>query len=116
MLICMYSMIGILCVGTIVFLILYAKRISWWFCHKNPQARIESYTLHRFAVVIPARNEGKTILALLDSLQKQTYDHKLFDVYIIVKEENDPPMSLKFEHLKTEYIFVKGVAGFIAYQ
>ncbi len=27
-----------------------------------------------------------------------------------------PPMSLKFEHLKTEYIFVKGVAGFIAYQ
>ena len=26
-----------------------------------------------------------------------------------------PPMSLKFEHLKTEYIFVNGVAGFIAY-
>lgn len=26
-----------------------------------------------------------------------------------------PPMSLKFEHPKTEYIFVKGVAGFIAY-
>ena len=27
-----------------------------------------------------------------------------------------PPVSLKSEHLKTEYIFVKGVAGFIAYQ
>ncbi len=93
MLICMYSMVGILCVGTIVFLILYAKRISWWFWHKSPQARIESYTLHRFAVVIPARNEGKTILALLDSLQKQTYDHNLFDVYIIVKEENDPAIE-----------------------
>ncbi len=26
-----------------------------------------------------------------------------------------PPVSLKFEHLKTKYIFVNGVAGFIAY-
>ena len=81
----MYSMVGILCVGTIVFLILYAKRISWWFWHKSPQARIESYTLHRFAVVIPARNEGNTLLALLNSLQQQNYYHKFFTLYIIVK-------------------------------
>ena len=26
-----------------------------------------------------------------------------------------PPVSLKFEHYKTKYIFVNGVAGFIAY-
>ncbi len=34
----------------------------------------------------------------------------------VVRIHHLPPMLLEFEHLKTEYIFVKGVAGFIAYQ
>lgn len=27
-----------------------------------------------------------------------------------------PPVSTEFEHLKTEYIFVGGISGFVAYK
>lgn len=39
----------------------------------------------------------------------------LSSVTSVVRIHPFPPMSLKFEHLKTKYMFVNGVAGFIAY-
>lgn len=101
-----YTMAGILCLATVLFLIFYSRRISWWFGNKTPQARIESYALHRFAIIIPARNEGKTTLALLNSIQNQTYDATLYDVFIIVKEKDDPAIDMIKKDFPTATIFV----------
>ena len=93
----LWCMVAFVCFSTILFLICYRRRLSWWFLNQTPQTRIQSYDLHRFAVVIPARNEGATILPLIESLIKQNYSHDLFDVYIVVKETNDPTIELVHE-------------------
>ncbi len=38
---------------------------------------------HKFAIVIPTRNEEAVIGALIKSLQKQRYPEKLYDIYVI---------------------------------
>ncbi len=94
MIFCFYTLLGVFIVASVIFLLRYSKRISWWFKNKEPQERIESYDLHRFAVVIPARNEGETVIPLMESIQKQTYDKAMFDLYVIVKDPLDPTMDM----------------------
>lgn len=101
-----WIMIASIIFATILFLLRYGRRISWWFCNKTPQVRIQSYALHRFAVVIPARNEGETILPLIQSLLQQTYSHELFDIYIVVKESTDPAITLVHEICPQAIFFV----------
>ncbi len=48
-----------------------------------------SGTLHRFAALIPARNEAQVIGFLVDSLMKQRYPSDLYDVYVIVNNCTD---------------------------
>ncbi|MDE7263972.1 MAG: glycosyltransferase [Anaeroplasmataceae bacterium] len=104
--ICFYIMLGMLFLATLIFLIAYRRRISWWFLNRKPQERIESFHLYDFAVIIPARNEGKTIIPLLESIRKQTYDKKCFDVYTIVKEEQDPTIQMIKELLPEATIYI----------
>lgn len=91
---------------TIFFLIAYRRRMSWWFHSRQPQERILSYALHKFAVVIPARNEGKTVIPLMQSLKNQTYASSLFDIYVIVKEPDDPTIEMIKEVLPDVTFFV----------
>lgn len=104
--ICLYVMLGLAVCSTIVFLIVYRRRMSWWFLNSTPQERIESFLLHKFAIVIPARNEGKTILPLLDSILSQSYEKNLFDVYIVVKEPDDPTIKMIEEHPLASEVFI----------
>lgn len=103
---CLYVMIGILLFSTVIFLLAYRRRMSWWFLNRVPQERIESFQLHRFAIVIPARNEGRTIIPLLESIKKQTYASEYFDVYIVVKEETDPTIQMIKETLPEATIYI----------
>ncbi|MDE6407109.1 MAG: glycosyltransferase [Anaeroplasmataceae bacterium] len=104
--ICLIVMLCLVAVSTLLFLIAYKRRLSWWFLNSTPQERIESLELHRFAILIPARNEGKTILPLLDSILKQTYDKELFDVYIVVKEPDDPTIEMIQKHPLKSNVFI----------
>lgn len=60
----------------------------------------------RFAIVIPARNESKVIEGLLKSIKKQDYDQNLLDIYVCVREENDPTIEIakKYDASTTCYL------------
>jgi len=55
---------------------------------------------HKFAILIPARNESKVISGILNSIKNQDYDKSLVDTYIIVEKEDDPTCEIakKFEN------------------
>ena len=45
-------------------------------------------------VIVPARNESDIIGDLFDSISKQDYDKRYFEVFVIVKEQDDPTIEL----------------------
>ena len=53
---------------------------------------------HRFAVLIAARNEEKVIGGLLDSLNRQTYDSSLTDIYVIADNCTDTTCATARAH------------------
>ncbi len=44
---------------------------------------------HKFAVLIPARNEEKVIAHLINSLKKQNYPKELYDIFVVVNNCTD---------------------------
>ena len=53
---------------------------------------------HRFAVLIPARNESQVIRDLLEALKNQDYDANKIDTYIVVKDPEDPTIKIGEEY------------------
>ncbi len=56
----------------------------------------DKYT--RFAVLVPARNEGHVVGNIMNALNKQTYPKEHYDVWFIVEDEKDPTYSLAKEN------------------
>lgn len=56
---------------------------------------------HKYAILIPARNESSVIEGLLKSLSEQDYPHELFDTYVIVETDSDPTVEIckKYENV-----------------
>lgn len=79
--------------ATLIFFVLYLPRLIAYFDAFIPQEKLVNEKKNRIALLIPARNEGKTILPLLESLNKQTYDRDFFDVFVVVKEKDDPVIN-----------------------
>lgn len=52
---------------------------------KFPDAKIN----HKYAILIPARNESRVIRGLLNSLRDQDYPKELYDVYVIIESKED---------------------------
>lgn len=75
----------------LLLLVLYSPRIWAWFGMFRKGERLHSDKSHRLAVLVPARDEGDTILPLLDALARQTYRN--FAVFVIVKNPNDPTIA-----------------------
>lgn len=50
--------------------------------------------LHKFAILVPARNESKVIDGLLQSLATCDYPQDHFDVYVIVEDAHDPTWQI----------------------
>ena len=44
---------------------------------------------HRYAVVVSARNEGKVIGNLIESIKKQSYPTELTDIYVVADNCTD---------------------------
>jgi cellulose synthase/poly-beta-1,6-N-acetylglucosamine synthase-like glycosyltransferase len=74
----------------VLFVILYLPRIWCWFASFKKQKRIFNYKKNKLALIIPARNEGNAVLPLFESIEYQTYDKADFDVFVVVKEYDDP--------------------------
>ena len=76
---------------TIIFLVLYFPRLIGWFWWIFPQKRLTGEKRHRFALIVPARDEGRAVLPLFKSIEEQSYsaDYSLFDTYVVVKNPRD---------------------------
>ena len=81
----------------IIFVVLYFPRIWCWFASFKKQDRLFNYNKNKLALIIPARNEGRAVLPLFESIEIQTYDRSFFDIFVVVKEYNDPPVSITDE-------------------
>ena len=74
----------------VVFVILYLPRIWCWFGSFKKQKILYNSKKNKLALIIPARNEGKAVLSLIESIENQSYDRSNFDVFVVVKEYDDP--------------------------
>ncbi len=101
-----YVSVGVIALATIAFLIAYRRRLVWWFTCSKPQKRTQYDKNHKLAIVIPARNEGKTVLPLIESLLNQTYDKQCFDVHVVVKEKQDPTIDMIKEIMPTAFFYI----------
>ena len=52
---------------------------------------------HRFAVLIPARNEEMVISGLIDSIHRQDYPTELIDIYVIADNCTDSTAARAIE-------------------
>ena len=78
-------------------IIMYLPRMKGWFASFKPQKHLINDKKNKLALIIPARNESQTISSLFDSINKQTYSRSDFDIYVIVKEENDPTIQMTLD-------------------
>lgn len=53
---------------------------------------------HKYAVLIPARNESKVIRGILDSIKNQNYPLEFLNVFVIVEREDDPTCEIVKEY------------------
>ncbi len=72
-----------LIVGILIHLLSAYFAVISLFSLKRPAPFPAAAPRHRFAVVIPARNEEAVIGALVESLKKQSYPRMLYDIYVI---------------------------------
>ena len=74
--------------------IAYVPRMRAWFYGFKKEKHLVNDKQNKIAVLIPARNESKVIVDLLNSAKEQTYPADKFDLHIIVKEANDPTIEI----------------------
>lgn len=48
----------------------------------------------KYAIIIPARNESKVIEGLLKSIKRQDYNQDLLDIYVVVRDKDDPTIEI----------------------
>lgn len=65
---------------------------------KSPPPLSSSPSLHRYAVLISARNESSVIADLLHSLNTQDYPRDMFDVYVIADNCSDDTAEIARVH------------------
>ena len=90
----------------------YAYQLVYLLIDLFKKERKDTYPvqLHRFAVLIPARNEEAVISGLLNSIRQQTYPSEQIDIYVIADNCTDHTADLaaglgayvirRFNHIK----------------
>jgi cellulose synthase/poly-beta-1,6-N-acetylglucosamine synthase-like glycosyltransferase len=69
---------------------------------KFPEAKKD----HKYAILIPARNESAVIDELLASIKNQNYDQNNLHTYVIVEREDDPTCEIVKKYENTE-VFIR---------
>jgi len=75
--------------------------IIGFFSKKNiyPETEIK----RKYAIIIAARNEEKVIGKLIDSLNQQTYDRQLFEIFVVADNCSDDTAKVATHHGATVY-------------
>ncbi len=81
---------------TVAYLIYYV--ITGFFILKTKRKINETSEKHKFAIIIPARNEEKVIGNLLQSLNKQNYPKELYDIYVVINNCTDNTKKIALEN------------------
>lgn len=68
------------------------------FTKKKKNNELKENKIHRFAIVIPARNEQKVIQYLLDSLNKQNYPKESYEIYVAINNCTDNTEAICLEN------------------
>lgn len=84
----------------VFFVVCYAYQFFYifWALIKKPKKHPKSDTMHRFAVMIAARNEKSVIGNLLDSIHEQTYPAEYIDVYVVADNCTDDTAKIAKQH------------------
>lgn len=101
-------------IGNIVFYILLAiscvlllQKIIYHIFGLFPSKRFkEAKKDHKYAIIIPARNESKVIEQLLISIKNQNYNKDLLKTFVVVEQETDPTCEICKNYENTE-VFVR---------
>lgn len=72
----------------------YTPRLVCWSYARKKQKRLHNEKQNKIALVVPARNESMSIGALLKSVSAQDYPRELFDLHVIVADENDKTIEM----------------------
>jgi len=91
--------------------ILYSPRIAMYFFAFTQQARVIGTRMNRLAVIVPARDESTVVTHCLDSLVSQTYDHSMFDTYVVVADAEDPTTAIAANYPRTNVSVVSQQTG-----
>lgn len=94
------SIIDIIFAGIIIVM----GAISWYYVagfflamKRTPKVpHSDKYT--KFAILIPARNESKVVINIINALKKQTYNAESFDVWFITENEDDETNKIATEN------------------
>ncbi len=83
----------------LLFSICYLYQVVFVFiCWFSKKKTYEAKKLHRYAVLISARNEAEVIGELLESIHKQTYPSHLLDIYVVADNCTDNTAQVAREH------------------
>ena len=86
-----WVVIALLCVSAVLLLYKIFFHIYGLFpAKKFKDAKVQ----HKFAILVPARNESNVINSLLKSFASCDYPKELFDIYVIVESESDPTVAI----------------------
>ena len=82
----------------LLFLVGYAYQLIYVIVVLTRQApRAVASKNHKFAALIPARNEQQVISNIIHSIQKQTYDENLIDIFVIADNCTDDTAKVASE-------------------
>ena len=79
---------------SLLLLILYIPRLWYYVDAFRRHPRLTNEKKNRLAILVPAKNESKSIQALFDTLNQQTYDRDMYDVHVIVEDPQDPTIKM----------------------
>ncbi len=98
-----YIIIGLMCLSLVLMCVKIVAHIYGLMpAVKLPEAKSE----HKFAILIPARNESHVINNLLQSLKDQKYPKDKYDIYVIIEREDDPTNEICKQYENT-HVFVR---------
>ncbi|MBQ2806327.1 MAG: glycosyltransferase, partial [Clostridia bacterium] len=90
----LYCLFAVFFGVSLIGIILYFPRIKCWFYAFGHQEKLYNPKKNRLAVIVPAKNESESITPFFDSVERQSYDRELFDIYVVVDDENDPTIAM----------------------
>lgn len=88
----------------VLFSLLYLYQMVFVFLRLlGRRKQLEAKTLHKYAVVVSARNEAAVIGGLLDSIASQNYPSNLIDVYVVADNCTDDTAQVARAHRAIVY-------------